>query len=58
MGVKGAEATKIKTLAKSTNALFFFFFFFFYSNLYLHFLRPCCEDIVKFVYIVSEKIGK
>ena len=27
MGVKGAEATKIKTLAKSTNALFFFFFF-------------------------------
>ena len=56
MGVKGAEATKIKILAKSTNALFFFFFF--YSNLYLPFLRPCCEDIVKFVYIVSEKIGK
>ena len=55
MGVKGAEATKIKILAKSTNALFFFFF---YSNLYLHFLRPCCEDIVKFVYIVSEKTGK
>ena len=27
MGVKGAEATKIKILAKSTNALFFFFFF-------------------------------
>ena len=26
MGVKGAEATKIKILAKSTNALFFFFF--------------------------------
>ena len=57
MGVKGAEATNIKILAKSTNAIFFFFFFF-YSNLYLHFLRPCCKDIVKFVYIVSEKIGK
>ena len=32
--------------------------YFFYSNLYLHFLRPCCENIFKFVCIVSEKIGK
>ena len=29
--------------------------YFFYSNLYLHFLRPCCENIFKIVYIVSEK---
>ena len=34
MGVKGAEATKIKTLAKSTNALFFFFFFFTVTSTY------------------------
>ena len=32
--------------------------YFFYSNLYLHFLRPCCENIFKIVCIVSEKIGK
>ena len=30
----------------------------FYSNLYLHFLRPCCENIFKFVCIVSEKIAE
>ena len=29
----------------------------FYSNLYLHFLRPCCENIFKIVCIVSEKIN-
>ena len=34
MGVKGAEATKIKILAKSTNALFFFFFFFTVTSTY------------------------
>ena len=28
---------------------------FFYSNLYLHFLRSCCENIFKFVCIVSDK---
>ena len=32
--------------------------YFFYSNLNLHFLRLCCENIFKFVCIVSEKIGK
>ena len=28
---------------------------FFYCNLYLHFLRPCCENIFKIVFIVLEK---
>ena len=32
--------------------------YFFHSNLYLHFLRPPCENIFKIVCIVSEKIGK
>ena len=32
--------------------------YFFHSNLYLHFLRPCREDIFKILCIVSEKIGK
>ena len=36
---------------------FSFFFFFFYSNLYLHFLRLCCENIFKFLCTVPEKIG-
>ena len=45
MGFKGAEATKTKA-------------YFFYSNLYIHVLWSCCEDIFKFVYIVAEKIGK
>ena len=31
---------------------------FFYSNLYLTFLRSCCENIFDIVCIVSEKIGK
>ena len=31
--------------------------YFFYSNLYLTFLRSCCEKIFKIVCIVSEKIG-
>ena len=31
---------------------------FFYINLYLTFLRSCCENIFKIVFIVSEKIGK
>ena len=30
---------------------------FLYSNLYLHFLRPFCENIFKFVCIVSEQLG-
>ena len=32
--------------------------YFFYSNLYLIFLRSCCENIFKIVCIVSEKIEK
>ena len=32
--------------------------YFYYSNLYLTFLRSCCENIVKIVCIVSEKTGK
>ena len=32
--------------------------YFFYSNLYLHYLRPCCENIFKIVCTVSEKIEK
>ena len=31
--------------------------YFLYSNLYLHFLRPFCENIFKFVCIVSEQLG-
>ena len=30
--------------------------YFFYSNLYLHFLRPCCENIFKIVCIVQRKL--
>ena len=33
-------------------------YFFFYSNLYLHVLRPCCENIFKIVCTFLEKIGK
>ena len=32
--------------------------YFFHSDLYLTFLRSCCENIFKIVCIVSEKIGK
>ena len=32
--------------------------YFFYSNIYLTFLRLCCENIFKIVCIVSEKIEK
>ena len=39
-------------MAKNSNTLVF------YSNLYLNFLRPCCENIFKIVCIVSEKIWK
>ena len=49
---KGPEATYPKILAKNSNTLFFD------SNLYLTFLRSCCENIFKTVCIVSEKIGK
>ena len=31
--------------------------YFFHSNLYLDFLRPCCENIFKNTCLVSEKIG-
>ena len=45
--IKGAEAKNFGLTPKC-----------FYSNLYLHFLRPCCENIFKSVCLVSEKIGK
>ena len=32
--------------------------YFRYSNLYLHFFRPCCKNIFKIVCTVSEKIEK
>ena len=50
--MKGAEASYPKILDKNSNTLFF------YSNLYLHFLKPYCENIFKIVCIVSENIGK
>ena len=46
--VKGAEATYPKILRPYS----------FYSNLYLTFVRSCCENIFKIVSIISEKIGK
>ena len=42
---KSHEVTQPKILAKNSNSLFF------YSNLYLHFLRPSCENIFKTVSI-------
>ena len=50
--LKALRQPSQKSLAKNSNTLFFL------SNLYLHFLRRCCENIFKIVYIVSEKIGK
>ena len=33
------------------------FCLFFYSNFYLHFLRPCCENIIKIVGYFLRKLG-
>ena len=32
--------------------------YFFYSNLYLYFLRSCCQNFFKIVFLFSEIIGK
>ena len=48
---KGTETAKPKTLAKYSNTLFFC------CNLYLLFLRPCCENTFNIASIVSEKSG-
>ena len=50
--VKGAEATYQKFWPKILRP------YSFYSNLYLPFVRSCCENIFKIVSIISEKIGK
>ena len=39
-------------LTKKPNTLFF------YSNIYLHYVRPCWENIFKFLCIVSQKSWK
>ena len=49
---KGTEAIQRNILVKNSNTMFF------YNNLYIHFLRSCCENVFKIVCIGSEKIGK
>ena len=50
--LRGLHFIHLNILAKNCSTLFF------YCNIYLHFLRPCCENIFNIVCIVSKKSEK
>ena len=54
------SSLKLKTLKEPSQKFWpkILTLYFFHSDLYLTFLRSCCENIFKIVCIVSEKIGK
>ena len=52
--IKDAKSIWPKVLAKNSS-FYFYLTPFFYCKLYLHFLRPCCENVFNFVCIVSAK---
>ena len=53
--VNKSVEVKLPNLAESFGQKFYTLFF--YCNLYLHFLRPCCENIFYIVVQFQRKIG-